>query len=98
MCIRDSLVAARAMLNEPLAAGRLAEPADADAVRKAIAALNAKLIFSPNRLINDPLIEVVRIERAGELPMIGRAHGVPWEAICRINQVSDRRIRIGQYL
>lgn len=90
------LVGARAMLNEPLAAGRLPE-GDAEAVRKAIAALNAKLIFS-NQHFNDPLIEIVQIQRAGELPAIARKHGIPWEAICRVNQVSDRRIRIGQSL
>ena len=90
-------MAARTVLNDALNSGRLAET-DAAAVRGAIAALNAKLIFSPERSTNDTYVEVATVEAGRGLTAIARQHGVPWESICRINGVSDRRIRVGQAL
>jgi len=90
-------VAARALLNEPYSAGRFTG-ADADAVRAAMMQLNAKLIWSPTQFNADPVVEFVQIDSGHTLTGIARSHAVPWESICRMNGVSDRRIRVGQTL
>lgn len=90
-------VAARAILNEPYAAGRFSG-ADAEAVRGYMMQLNAKLIFSPRQYAADPAVEFVQVESGHGLIAIARQHFVPWEAITRMNGVSDRRIRVGQSL
>ena len=50
------LVAARAILNEPLVSGQLVD-ADAEAVRHALSDLNQKLVFSAKPYADDPFEE-----------------------------------------
>ena len=90
------LIGARAILNAALNTGRLAE-ADAGAIRHAMADLNAKVIFSPTRF-TDPYVELVTVQSVRDLRVAAAQHAVPWEAVCRMNGVSDRRLRAGTAL
>ena len=91
------LVGARAAMNEALHSGRLAE-GDAVAVRAALAEINRKLVFSPQRFAADPHVDAVTVQSAREMVMSARQHSIPWESVCRINGVSDRKLRPGQTL
>jgi lipoprotein-anchoring transpeptidase ErfK/SrfK len=90
------LMAARSMLNEPLVAGGLTG-ADADAARTQLMQVNTKLVFSSQRF-SDPSMDEVQVESSRTLTATARQHAVPWEAVCRVNNTSDRRIRAGQTL
>jgi hypothetical protein len=91
------LVGARNLLNDALVADRFAGPA-AEQARALQARANEKLVFSPQPFNGDTYAEVARIEQGRGLTTIARQHAVPWEALCRINGVSDKRIKLGQQL
>lgn len=91
------LVAARNLLNDAIVAERFPVPA-AEQARALQARANEKLVFSPQPFNGDTYSEIARVEQSRGLTSIARAHAVPWEALCRINGVSDKRIRLGQQL
>jgi lipoprotein-anchoring transpeptidase ErfK/SrfK len=90
------LVGARTVLNAALNGTNFAEP-DAAALRRAIAELNAKLIFSREQFA-DPHIDLVQVESSRTLTAAARSHAVPWEGVCRVTGVSDRKIKVGMKL
>jgi lipoprotein-anchoring transpeptidase ErfK/SrfK len=84
-------------MNEALQSSRLSE-SDAGAVRSALVEINRKLVFSPQRYASDPHIDAVTVQSAREMVIAARQHAIPWESVCRINAVSDRKLRPGQTL
>jgi lipoprotein-anchoring transpeptidase ErfK/SrfK len=91
------LVGARAAMNEALHSNRLSE-GDAAAVRSALVEINRKLVFSPQRFAADPHVDAVTVQSAREMVISAKQHAIPWESVCRINGVSDRKLRPGQTL
>ena len=91
------LVGARAAMNEALHSSRLSE-GDAAAIRGALVEINRKLVFSPQRFAADPHVDAVTVQSAREMVISAKQHAIPWESVCRINGVSDRKLRPGQTL
>jgi LysM repeat protein len=90
-------VAVRNLLNDAIVGERL-PAALLDQARAMQARVNEKLVFSPQPFPGDTYSETAKIEGASSLRTIARQHAIPWEALCRINGVSDKRIRAGQQL
>lgn len=90
-------LAVRTMLNDGICNGQFQGIA-ADQARALQATANNALLFSPTPVPNDPYTRLAKIENSGSLRAISRAHAVPWELICRINNTTDRKIRVGQQL
>jgi len=90
-------LAVRALLNDPICNDQFQGVA-ADQARALQATANNYLLFSATPVANDPHSRTSRIENSGSLKAIARQNAVSWELICRINNVSDRKIRVGQQL
>jgi lipoprotein-anchoring transpeptidase ErfK/SrfK len=93
------LAGARAVLNEPLVSGRLAEP-DAQAVRHALMEINAKLVLSAKPYPSDPFEAPVMVESGMRLQKLANQYDITWPLICRVNgyeptDAGARRIRAG---
>lgn len=86
------LLGARQPLGDHYAAGRIAG-ADGEAARSLLAEINGQLVLAPRKVSGDPYVDLVTVNSAGDMVRAARSHAVPWEAVCRINQVSDRKIR-----
>ncbi len=96
------LVAARAVLNDPLVSGRLVE-SDAIAVRHALMDLNAKLVFSAKQYPTDPYELSVLVQPGMRLQKLANQYDVTWPLLCRVNgyeptEAGARRIRAGNTL
>jgi hypothetical protein len=90
-------VSARNILNDAIVAERF--PASLIENARALQSrANEKLVFSPDIVAGDTYSEVAKIENSNSLRVIARQHVIPWEGLCRINRVSDKRIRVGQQL
>jgi hypothetical protein len=90
-------VGARNILNDGIVGERF--PASLIENARAIQArANEKLVFSPDIVPGDTYSEAGKIENSNSLKIISRQHAVPWEALCRINRVSDKQMRIGRQL
>ena len=98
----DDLVAARAILNEPLVSGRLVE-SDAQAVRHALMELNSKLVFSAKPYSADPFEVPVLVQPGMRLQKLANQYDITWPLLCRVNgyeptDAGARRIRSGTTL
>lgn len=87
----------RTILNDAIVGDRLPAAA-AEQARGMQSHVNEKLVFSPQVFPGDTYVDTALIERSDSLRAIARQHAVPWEGICRINGVSDKRIRVGKSL
>ncbi|QOV88764.1 L,D-transpeptidase family protein [Humisphaera borealis] len=90
-------VGVRALLNDGICNEQFKGVA-ADQARALQANANNQLLFTPTPVANDPYTQMAKIENSGSLRAIARQHAVSWELICRINNTTDRRIRVGQQL
>jgi hypothetical protein len=93
-------VDARRALTAALAPGAL-DPADAEFVRDRLAALNRRLIFSPEVVPDDPFSRRYLVGPGDQLGGIARQESlaVDWRFILRVNRmVSARSLRVGQRL
>lgn len=92
------LVAARSLLNEALAAGRLSV-ADVPAARSLLQKINDQVVFSPKVFRDDPFVGTHTVRPGEHLRTIAAANGVTWELLCRINRIGDpRRMKANQSL
>ncbi|HXE55590.1 MAG TPA: hypothetical protein VN541_21380, partial [Tepidisphaeraceae bacterium] len=83
------LIAARQMLNDALAAGRLSE-SDADSAKKQIEEINKTLVFSPRKFPNDPWGGTHLVAGGERLGSIALHNGVSWELLARVNNVTPK--------
>ncbi|MCS7034049.1 MAG: LysM peptidoglycan-binding domain-containing protein, partial [Phycisphaerae bacterium] len=85
------LLQARAALNAQL----LASPSPE--VKAKLAELNRQIVFSTRRFPDDPFGGTYAVQNGDSLQKIARAHGVTWELLCRLNDISDpRKLRAGR--
>jgi hypothetical protein len=97
---RNHPVDARRALTAALLSGAL-EPADEEFARDRLAALNRRLVFSPEVVPGDPFCRRYAVGPGDRLGGIARAErlAVDWRFIMRINRmVSERSLRAGQRL
>ncbi len=88
---------ARKILND-LLIGQAANlsVADTHAVRQILAQINQTLVFSPRAVAGDPFAEYYKVQPGDFLSTIAPRYNVPYQLIELINNVSARRIRVGQ--
>ena len=91
------LIPARQLLNDALIRGSLSEP-DADAARKQIEQINQTLVFSARRFPDDPWGGTYQVAGGQRLGSIAAKNSVSWELLARINNVTPRKLRSGQYI
>lgn len=93
------LVEARDVVNRALLRGDFTDEGDAAAARQLLQQVNQILVFSPQRIANDPFVDSVTIRPGDRLTRIANEYAVPFELLLRINNIPDaRRIRAGQTL
>ena len=93
-------VDARRALTAALAPGAL-DPGDAEFVRDRLGALNRRLVFSPEVVVDDPFSRRYVVGPGDQLGGIVRQESlaVDWRFIMRINRmVGERSLRVGQRL
>ncbi len=94
----DDPIAARRELSRAILSGELPQNEEADAVEKA-AELAERTILSREVFPDDPYAEVYTVQSGERLAVIANNLDlrVPWEAILRVNNMSDARsLRAGQ--
>jgi lipoprotein-anchoring transpeptidase ErfK/SrfK len=90
------LLQAREMLNAALLANSLS-PADLSSAKQLMAEINQTVVFSPKRFADDPFGGTYSVQAGDLLQKIATKYDVPWEALLRVNGMSDpRRLRAGQ--
>ncbi len=90
------LVEARDIYNAALISGKLS-PAEADATKQELAALNDTLVFSPRRIEADPWGGTFTVPSGGVLAKIAKRFDITPALLARINDISDpRRLQAGQ--
>lgn len=89
---------ARTILNDALLAGSLS-PADQTTVKKMLSDINQEVIFSPKHFADDPFGGTYSVQSGDVLKKIADKYEVTWEALLRLNGMSDaRKLRAGQTL
>ena len=91
------LIAARQTLNDALSSGRLGE-SDADAAKKQIEEINKTLVFSARKFPQDPWGGTYQVASGERLGSIANRNNVSWELLARINNITPKRLRSGQYI
>ena len=92
------LLTGRKILNDALVAGQFTPP-DVAAAKALISKANQTLIFSPQRLPNDPYATAYTVPPGGALVRIAYSHLTTGDFLCRINGITDaRRLRAGQQI
>lgn len=91
------LIAARQVLNDGLISGRLTG-AEADAAKKQIEDINQTLIFSARKFQDDPWGGTYQVVGGERLGTIAYKHALSWELLSRINGVTPRKLRSGQWI
>jgi hypothetical protein len=91
------LLGVRALLNDAIVNDQLTGTA-AEQARLIQATANNKLIFSNQPYPGDSYVDVVKVDSSNGLTKIAAARGIPWPMVCRVNGVSDRKIRMGMNL
>jgi len=90
------VLSARQSLNAMLLSGSLDESQMAETKRK-IAELSNAIIFSTKRFADDPFGGTYAVQNGDALQKIAKAHGVTWELLGRMNDISDpRKLRAGR--
>lgn len=91
------LPSARQALNDALISGRLSE-ADADAAKKQIEQLNQTLVFSAKKFPDDPWGGTYQVASGERLGTIANKHACSWEFLARVNGITPKKLRSGQYI
>jgi len=93
-------VEARLLMNRLLTEeARILTETDCDRIRKTLAGINERLIFSKTVAPGDPLVEVYTVRSGDRLSRIGRRFKVDYRCLAKINGLaSPDRILIGQNL
>jgi len=91
------LISARQILNDGLASGRLTGT-EADSAKKQIETINESLVFSAKKFQDDPWGGTYQVVGGERLGTIANKHGVSWELLARINGVTPRKLRSGQWI
>jgi hypothetical protein len=95
---RNDPVGAREVLNAALFEGKLSG-ADVTLAKQRMAKLNESLIFGRRAYRNDPFAGAYTVRSGELLQTIARNHGLGWEFLGRLNNISDpRRLRAMQTL
>ena len=93
----SDLVSARQILNEGLVTGRLSG-AEADSARKRIEDINQTLVFSARKFPDDPWGGSYQVAGGERLGTIAGKHALSWELLARVNGVSPKKLRSGQWI
>jgi hypothetical protein len=88
------LISAREILNANLIAGH----GDSDALKKQIEEINMTLIFSARKFPSDPWGGSYQVAGGERLGSIAARNNVTWEGLARINGVTPRKLRSGQWI
>lgn len=88
------LISARKILNDNLIAGR----GDADGLKKQIEEINMNLIFSARKFPDDPWGGSYQVAGGERLASIAARNNVTWECLSRINGITPRKMRSGQWI
>jgi lipoprotein-anchoring transpeptidase ErfK/SrfK len=88
------LISARQILNDNLIAGR----GDAEALKQQIEQINQTLIFSAKKFPDDPWGGSYQVAGGERLGSIANRNGVTWELLARINNVTPKKLRQGQWI
>lgn len=92
---RSEWIPARMALNDALDRGL--PPREAAEARAKLSELSDRLIFSPARLENDPLVESYVVQKGDYLARIAARNDVTQELLAQVNRLQDRDlVRIGQ--
>ena len=91
------MIEPRRRLSALLFSGQL-DAHDANRVREALTAANARLVFSPGAVAGDPLTQMIRVQPGDRLGAIGSRFNVPYPLLAFINEVEPSRLRAGQLL
>jgi hypothetical protein len=90
-------LATRQLLNEGLLSGHMSE-SDADAAKKQIDEINKTVIFSAKKFPEDPWGGTYQVASGERLATIAARNGVSWEFLSRVNGVTPKKMRSGQYI
>lgn len=91
-------VQGRRTLSQLLYSGRISD-AEAQTIRRTLAEVNERLIFSNRVFSNDPTTEAYTVQSGDVLVNIARRYKVTYQFIQRINGMSDANtLRVGQQL
>ncbi|HEY2588291.1 MAG TPA: L,D-transpeptidase family protein [Tepidisphaeraceae bacterium] len=88
------LIGARQILNDNLIAGR----GDAEALKQQIEQINQTLIFSAKKFPDDPWGGSYQVAGGERLGSIANRNSVTWDLLARINNVTPRKLRQGQWI
>ena len=88
------LITARQILNDNLIAGH----GDADVLKKQIEEINMTLIFSARKFPSDPWGGSYQVASGERLGSIANRNSVTWECLSRINGVTPKKLRSGQWI
>jgi hypothetical protein len=89
------LITARQILNDALVAGRGGDP---DTIKKQIEQINESLIFSARKVAEDPWGGSYQVTSGERLGSIAARSSVSWELLSRINGVTPKKLRSGQWI
>jgi hypothetical protein len=88
------LIGARQILNDNL----IAAHNDSDALKQQIEQINQTLIFSAKKFPDDPWGGSYQVAGGERLGSIANRGSVTWELLARINNVTPKRLRQGQWI
>ena len=88
------LISARQILNDNLIAGR----GDPEALKQQIEQINQTLIFSPKKFPDDPWGGSYQVAGGERLGSIANRNSVTWDLLSRINNVTPKKLRQGQWI
>ena len=91
------LLSARQILNEGLVSGRLSG-SEADSAKKQIEEINETLVFSAKKFPDDPWAGSYQVVGGERLGTIANKHAVSWELLSRVNGITPKKLRSGQWI
>ena len=91
------LLSARQALNDALTSGKFSE-ADVDAAKKQIEQFNQTLVFSAKKFPDDPWGGTYQVASGERLGTIAYKHACSWEFLARVNGITPKKLRSGQYI
>ena len=91
------LLAARQVLNDSIVSGRLGE-SETDAAKKQLEQINQTLVFSAKKFPDDPWGGTYQVASGERLGTIANKHACSWELLARVNGITPKKLRSGQYI
>lgn len=88
------LISARQILNDNLIAGH----GDAETLKKQIEEINMNVIFSARKFPDDPWGGSYQVAGGERLGSIAARNNITWEFLSRINGVTPKKLRSGQWI